>query len=140
MDSSDVTPGTNAVADDFNNLRKDLVLGKRQSGSESDGATVTIDWSAEAKGVLRSIELGGNRTIAFTNPTVGQLIMLRVVQDSTGSRTLTWPGTIKWPSATEPTLTTTGNRVDSFAFVCTVAGGSPEFDGYFLGFDLAETP
>lgn len=137
MESAEVVAGTNAVAEDHNKLQRDVVLGKKKTGVDADAATITVDLSDKTKGNVRTITLEGNRTIAFSNPTVGQAFILRMIQDATGSRVPTWPATIKWPSATAPALTTTGNRIDVFGFVCTVAGGSPEYDGYFLGFDLA---
>jgi len=35
-----------------------------------------------------------------------------MVQDGTGSRTVTWPGTVKWSGGTAPTLTTDGGGID----------------------------
>jgi hypothetical protein len=63
----------------------------------------------------------GNTTIAFTNiPTgtdnTGYRIVVYIVQDGTGSRTVSWPGTIVWPAGTAPTLTTTANKIDIFEF------------------------
>ena len=44
-------------------------------------------------------------------------IILILVQDGTGSRTATWPATVKWPSGTAPTLSTgstlSGHKVNS---------------------------
>ena len=39
-----------------------------------------------------------------------------MVQDGTGSRTATWPASVKWPSGTAPTLTTTASSVDIVSF------------------------
>jgi len=36
-------------------------------------------------------------------------------QDATGSRTVTWPGSVKW-SGGAPTLTTTASAVDILVF------------------------
>lgn len=127
--SSDVTAGTNATATQYNNLRKDLVLGVSDLGTETDGATITIDWSDKTKGKIRTVTLAGNRTLAFSNVTVGQSIILRVIQDSTGSRTLDFPANIKWRGSAEPSLIPTANKMDVFAFLCTSSG---QYDGYIL--------
>ena len=42
--------------------------------------------------------------------------MLKLIQDTQGSRTVTWPGSVKWPSGTAPTLSTAANKVDIMAF------------------------
>lgn len=127
MDSTEVTAGTNATATQYNNLRKDMFMGKRLSGSETDGATITIDWSDTTKGVFRRITLGGNRTLAFSNPVLDQSIVLRIAQDGTGGRTVTWPGNITWPGGSAPTLSPGANKVDIFLLTCTDAG-TPAFD------------
>jgi hypothetical protein len=80
----------------------------------TDGATISWD----VKGGLRaSITLGGNRTLAApTNIVAGQLYVLHVVQDGTGSRTLTWNAAFKWPSGTAPTLSIGAGKRDAFMF------------------------
>jgi len=42
--------------------------------------------------------------------------MFKVIQDGTGSRTVTWPNTVKWPAATAVVLTTTASATDMVAF------------------------
>jgi hypothetical protein len=76
---------------------------------DTDGATVTFDMS---KSDAHAVTLGGNRTLAVTNMTVGQELTLRLIQDSSGSRTVTWFTTIKWKGAAAPTLTTTAAHYD----------------------------
>lgn len=98
--------------------------------SDSDGATITFDLSASN---VHTVTLGGNRILALSNVSTGQAFIIRLVQDGTGSRTVTWFTTIKWPNATAPTLTTTASRVDTFGFICT---GSNTYDGYVLGQNL----
>jgi len=96
----------------------------------TDGETVTFDL---AKGNIHTVTLGGNRTLALSNPTVGQCFIIRLQQDGTGSRTVTWFSTIKWPGGSAPTLTTTANKTDTFGFICTA---SDQYDGYIVGIDL----
>ena len=78
---------------------------------------VTISWDVSL-GQIATVTLAGNRTVAApTNLKVGTYI-LHVIQDATGSRTLTWNSVFKWPAATAPTLTTTANARDVFSFIC----------------------
>jgi hypothetical protein len=78
---------------------------------------VTITWDVAASHNAQ-VTLGGNRTLAApTNLIAGQVYTLRVVQDGTGSRTLTWNAVFKWPSGTAPTLSTGAGKRDVFVFV-----------------------
>jgi hypothetical protein len=97
--------------------------------TDTDGATVTFDLSTS----LHTVTLGGNRTLALSNETVGQTFVIRLVQDGTGSRTVTWFTTIKWAGGVAPTLTTTLNKTDVFGFICTSAGN---YDGFVIGQNL----
>lgn len=81
----------------------------------TDGTTINWDVSA---GSVATVTLGGNRTVAApTNLKIGTYV-LHVIQDGSGSRTLTWNSVFKWPAGVAPTLTTTANRRDLFSFVC----------------------
>jgi len=63
------------------------------------------------------VTLGGNRTLAApTNNTTGQFISILVIQDGTGSRTLTWNAVFEFKDDTAPTLTTTASKGDVFVF------------------------
>ena len=95
------------------------------------GATATIDCAADNR---HSITMpAGNITIALSNITVGQIILIEITQDGGGSRTVTWFSTIKWAGGSAPTLTTTGSKKDVFGFVCT---GSGTYDGYVIAFNI----
>lgn len=98
--------------------------------SNTDGATITFDMD-EAN--THTVTLGGNRTLALSNVDVGQKFIIRLVQDGTGSRTVTWFTTIKWPGNLEPTLTETGGKTDVFGFICTATN---QYDGYVIGYNL----
>lgn len=73
----------------------------------------TIDFSA---GNVHKSTLTGNCTYTFTAPPTGSVVILEVIQDATGSRTVTWPAAVHWSGGTAPTLTTTANKVDIFTF------------------------
>ena len=80
----------------------------------TDGATVS--WNALTEPVAK-VTLGGNRTMAAPSGGVtGQFIALLVIQDGTGSRTLTWNAVYEFKDDTAPTLTTTASKGDNFTF------------------------
>jgi len=96
----------------------------------TDGATVTFNL---ASGPKQLVVLAGNRTLALSNVLSGHVFVLKLTQDGTGSRTVTWFDTITWPGATAPTLTTTLNKSDVFGFMQT---GTSTYDGYIIGQNL----
>lgn len=81
--------------------------------SLTDGATITVPWTAAN---VFSVTLGGNRTFSWVGAQDGQVIVLFITQDGSGSRTVTWPSTVAWPSGSAPTLTTTADKTDVFVF------------------------
>ena len=80
-----------------------------------DGATVS--WDVAANPVAK-VTIAGNRTLALpSNPLgSGQYASLLVIQDGTGSRTLTWNAAYEFKDDTAPTLTTTASKGDLFTF------------------------
>ena len=81
----------------------------------TDGATISWDVSTSP---VAKVTLGGNRTISAPSNSAGagQFVSLLVIQDGTGSRTLTWNAVYEFASDTAPTLTTTGGKGDLFVF------------------------
>jgi hypothetical protein len=67
---------------------------------------------------ISRITLTANCTFTFPTAATGKSFTLVLVQDGTGSRTATWPGTVKWSGGTTPTLTTTASKTDVFSFLC----------------------
>lgn len=96
----------------------------------TDGGTVTFDLTA---GNIQQVTLGGNRVLALSGEQVGQPFAIRLVQDGTGTRTVTWFSTIKWPGGNAPTLTTTAAKTDVLGFIVTTSGN---YDGYIIGMNL----
>ncbi len=105
----------------------------------AENATVTGTVSIDLNnGNVHSVTLTGNATLTFDNPVAtgdSSSFTLIVKQDGTGSRTVTWPGSVAWAAATAPTLTTTANKFDVLAFT-TVDGGTRWF-GFVAGQDFA---
>ena len=80
----------------------------------TDGATPS--WNAITQPVAK-ITIAGNRTIgAASGGVAGAFISLLIIQDGTGSRTMTWNAAYEFASDTAPTLTTTANLGDLFVF------------------------
>lgn len=80
----------------------------------TDGAT--ISWDASTSPVAK-VTLGDNRTLgSASNGQAGQFVSLLVIQDGTGSRTLTWNAAYEFKDDTAPTLTTTASKGDLFVF------------------------
>ncbi len=97
----------------------------------TSGSAATIDLE---NGNFYKITLTANCTLTFSNPpasgTAGSFTLF-LVQDGTGSRTVTWPGTVDWAAATAPTLTTTAAAVDVLTFI-TLDGGTI-WNGFVAG-------
>lgn len=74
----------------------------------TDAATVAVDFSVSNN---NQVTVAGNRTLTFANPAVGEIYCVRITQDASGSRTITWP-TIKWAGGSAPSLTATASRTD----------------------------
>ena len=76
----------------------------------TDAATVALDFN-DAN--MFMVTLGGNRTLAApSNATTGQTGSIYVVQDGTGSRTLSYNTAWRFPAGSVPVATTTASAVD----------------------------
>lgn len=104
-----------------------------QAGTFTDGYTeevVTANTSTAytidlANGSVQILTLTGNCTFTFPTVVSGKGFTLLLLQDATGSRTVTWPASVKWPASTAPTITATASKMDKYVFV---ANGS-----YWIG-------
>ena len=88
-------------------------IGFTQQSTTGDGTT-TIDWKLGNK--FKFTFGAQNDTFTFTAPTNPCNILLMLIQDGTGSRLATWPGTVKWAGGTAPTLTTGAGTIDICSF------------------------
>lgn len=84
----------------------------------TDGATITPDFEANQN---FTVTLGGNRTLAnpsnVTSDKVGQVGSIFVVQDGTGSRTLSFGSNWDFINGTAPTLSTAASAVDRIDYI-----------------------
>ena len=89
--------------------------------TEVAGAT-TVDWSQSDSFFLT---LNANDTITFSNAVDGQSITVTIL-NTASNYTVTWPGTVKWPGANAPIMST-GAHYDVYTFVYNAVAG------YFFG-------
>jgi len=91
-------------------------IGFTQQTVTYNGTTTTVDWKLGNKASM-TFGAGNIGTFAFTNPTNPCNLLLKIIQDSEGSRVVTaWDSDIKWSSGSAPTLSTGANAVDIIAF------------------------
>jgi len=76
----------------------------------------SISWNLASNQVTRLV-LSTNGTMAEATNKVDGATYILIVTQGTGSNTLAWDATYKWPGATAPTLTTGSAKSDIFTFV-----------------------
>lgn len=79
----------------------------------NSGANAIVDYS---KANNLNLILTNNSTVVFSNPLAGNVYILKLIQDATGSRTVTWPLNVKWNGGTVPTLSTAPGSIDIASF------------------------
>ena len=80
----------------------------------TSGTTVALDIN---DGTIYTITLGHNiGTFNWSNPGAGSGFILKITQDGTGGRSITWPTGVKWAGDVAPTLSAAANAVDVFTF------------------------
>jgi hypothetical protein len=107
-------------------------VGETLDTNSTSGSAATIDLE---DGNFHKVTLTANCTLTFSNvpatANTAASFTLFLVQDGTGSRIVTWPGTVDWSGATAPTLTTTAAAVDVLTFI-TLDGGTI-WNGFVAG-------
>jgi hypothetical protein len=103
------------INDNFDEMRKltDVV-------ALADAATILVDGAA--LGRVFAVTLGGNRTLGnpsgLTAAMDGRVIIFRVKQDGTGSRTLGYGSMYRFSTAVpSPTLSTAAGKEDYIGFI-----------------------
>ena len=92
------------------------------SGLSEQPQTLTdqanIDWDQSLGGAAQ-VTLGGDRTMnAPTNMVNGSRPRLKVIQDGTGTRLLTWNACFRFPGGIKPTLSAGIGNIDIILFDC----------------------
>lgn len=77
------------------------------------GAAYTVSLS---DGTVFILTLNAGCTFTFPSPSPGKSFLVQLKQDAVGSRTVTWPASVLWPSGVTPTITTLANKTDIVAF------------------------
>lgn len=103
--------------------------------------TKAMTWAA---GTVKDYQLTGNTTFTFPTDSIpvggtsGQAasFTMRLRQDGTGNRTVTWPSStiLKWAGGAAPTLSLSANREDWLTFVSLDGGTS--WRGFVAGKDM----
>lgn len=95
----------------------------------NSGTAKTIPNASDA-----TLTLSGTPVVlTFPAPSAGQRFRVRLTQDATGTRLVTWPAAVKWAGGTAPTLSTAAAKVDAFEF--TAFDGST-WVGHTIGLDV----
>jgi hypothetical protein len=76
----------------------------------------SIAWDLSANQVARLV-LSTNGTMADASNKVDGAVYILLVTQGTGSNTLAWNATYKWPGGTAPTITTGSAKSDIFTFI-----------------------
>ena len=130
------TEASKAVTADANGVVKFDNGVQQESTALTSGSSVTLDLNA---GTVFTITLAHNiGTFTWSNPAssgYASVFSLKVTQDGTGGRTISWPASVDWASGTAPTLSSGANDVDVFVFF-TVDGGTTYY-GFTSGQDLS---
>jgi len=96
---------------------------QEQAVAVTSGTTVTVNLNL---GSVFTLTLGHNvGTFNITNPAGSgdaSSFILKLTQDGTAGRTITWPSSVKWAAATAPTLSTAATNIDVLVFFTTDGG------------------
>lgn len=80
------------------------------------GTTQTIDFN---NGIIQVLDLGtasGNVAVTLSNSQQGGIYKIFIIQAAV-AKEITWPGTVKWPQAQSPILSTTNDAVDCITLI-----------------------
>lgn len=94
----------------------------------TDAATIAVDMSTFLNA---KVTLAGSRTLgAPTNAKEGQSGILQVIQDGTGSRTLSYASAWDFGQAGTPTLSTAAGKIDTISYIV-INAATPVVRAYF---------
>jgi hypothetical protein len=111
----------------------------RFGGGKEKTATVTATGAATTvnlvNGNTQVLTLNASTTLTLTGATSGTscTLSLYIVQDGVGGRSITWPGGVKWPGGTAPTLSAAAAARD-LVVLETLDGGTTWYANASLGY------
>lgn len=80
------------------------------------GVAQDIDFN---NGIIQVLDLGaasGNVSVTLSNPVQGGIYRIFIIQAAV-AKDITWPGTVKWPQAQSPILSSTNDAVDCVTLI-----------------------
>ena len=80
------------------------------NNATSSSGTATLDMNSSNQWKITLTE--NITTFNVNNENEGQSLLIRFLQDGTGSRTIAWPADFKWPGGVTPVLSTAANAAD----------------------------
>jgi len=107
--------GPGVVSEKANTTHVNNLIALGQGASKvnavgSTGGTATIDWDNSNN---QTLSLTSNITsLTLSNPIAGASYSLAITQAGTGSYTITWPASVKWPGGFAPILSTGVGEID----------------------------
>ena len=120
--SKAVTANASGVVN-FTGVSKFGAAIQEQAVVVTSGTTVAVNLNL---GSVFTLTLGHNiGTFNITNPAGtgdASSFILKLTQDGTAGRTITWPSSVKWAAATAPTLSTAATNIDVLVFFTTDGG------------------
>jgi hypothetical protein len=117
-----LTTGSSMTFDGTNFSSQIKAYKEYVTSNTSVATTYTVDLSTAN---VFALTLTGNTTFTFSNPAssgISSAFTLIITQDSTGSRTATWPASVKWPNGSTPVLSTGASKTDILNFITTNGG------------------
>lgn len=114
-----------------NTVFKDYSYAVATNAVSSTAATLDV-----TQGNVHELTLTDNCTLTFSGAgsDAAHEFALVLYQDATGSRSVTWPASVKWAGGSAPTLTSSANAIDWLAFL-SIDGGATWL-GRVLALDL----
>jgi hypothetical protein len=94
--------------------KADVTYGSITDAGNVSSGTTTFNWATTNRHKVTLT--GSSATFAMSNQTTGQTMLLEIVQDGTGSRTVSSWTSITWAGGVAPTLTTTASKRDLIGF------------------------
>jgi len=117
-----LTTGSSMTFDGTNFSSQIKAYKEYVTANTSVATTYTVDLSTAN---VFALTLTGNTTFTFSNPAssgISSAFTLIITQDATGSRTATWPASVKWPNGSTPVLSTGASKTDILNFITTNGG------------------